>query len=120
MESNGKGVDQNGNPVDYQTGNIIWGASGTNAQHAFFQLMHQGTKMIPADFIGFAKPLNQDNDHHDKLISNFFAQTQALMQGKSAKILREELTCKENLMRKSKQYFHLKFLKEPPFQHPFY
>ena len=92
MESNGKGVDQNGNPVDYQTGNIIWGASGTNAQHAFFQLMHQGTKMIPADFIGFAKPLNQDNDHHDKLISNFFAQTQALMQGKSAKILREELT----------------------------
>ena len=92
MESNGKGVDQNGNPVDYQTGNIIWGASGTNAQHAFFQLMHQGTKMIPADFIGFAKPLNQDNDHHDKLISNFFAQTQALMQGKSAEKLREELT----------------------------
>ena len=92
MESNGKGVDQNGNPVDYQTGNIIWGASGTNAQHAFFQLMHQGTKMIPADFIGFAKPLNQDNDHHDKLISNLFAQTQALMEGKSAKILREELT----------------------------
>ena len=91
MESNGKGVDQNGNAVDYQTGNIIWGASGTNAQHAFFQLMHQGTKMIPADFIGFAKPLNQDNDHHDKLISNFFAQTQALMQGKSAEILREEL-----------------------------
>ena len=91
MESNGKGVDQNGNPVDYQTGNIIWGASGTNAQHAFFQLMHQGTKMIPADFIGFAKPLNQDNDHHDKLISNFFAQTQALMQGKSAETLREEL-----------------------------
>lgn len=92
MESNGKGVDKNGNPVDYQTGNIIWGASGTNAQHAFFQLIHQGTKMIPADFIGFAKPLNQDNDHHDKLISNFFAQTQALMQGKSAGILRDELT----------------------------
>jgi len=92
MESNGKGVDQNGKPVDYQTGNIIWGASGTNAQHAFFQLMHQGTKMIPADFIGFAKPLHQDNDHQDKLMSNFFAQTQALMQGKNAETVREELT----------------------------
>ena len=92
MESNGKGVDQNGKPVDYQTGNIIWGASGTNAQHAFFQLMHQGTKMIPADFIGFAKPLHQGNDHQDKLVSNFFAQTQALMQGKNAETVREELT----------------------------
>lgn len=92
MESNGKGVDQNGKPVDYQTGNIIWGASGTNAQHAFFQLMHQGTKMIPADFIGFAKPLHQGNDHQDKLMSNFFAQTQALMQGKNAETVREELT----------------------------
>ena len=92
MESNGKGVDQNGKPVDYQTGNIIWGASGTNAQHAFFQLMHQGTKMIPADFIGFAKPLHQGNDHQDKLMSNFFAQTQALMQGKNAETVREEQT----------------------------
>ena len=92
MESNGKGVDQNGKPVDYQTGNIIWGASGTNAQHAFFQLMHQGTKMIPADFIGFAKPLHQGKDHQDKLMSNFFAQTQALMQGKNAETVREELT----------------------------
>ncbi len=92
MESNGKGVDQNGKPVDYQTGNIIWGASGTNAQHAFFQLMHQGTKMIPADFIGFGKPLHQGNDHQDKLMSNFFAQTQALMQGKNAETVREELT----------------------------
>ena len=92
MESNGKGVDKNGKPVDYQTGNIIWGASGTNAQHAFFQLMHQGTKMIPADFIGFAKPLHQGNDHQDKLMSNFFAQTQALMQGKNAETVREELT----------------------------
>ena len=92
MESNGKGVDQNGKPIDYQTGNIIWGASGTNAQHAFFQLMHQGTKMIPADFIGFAKPLHQGNDHQDKLVSNFFAQTQALMQGKNAETVREELT----------------------------
>ena len=92
MESNGKGVDQNGKPVDYQTGNIIWGASGTNAQHAFFQLMHQGTKMIPADFIGFAKPLHDGNDHQDKLMSNFFAQTQALMQGKNAETVRKELT----------------------------
>jgi glucose-6-phosphate isomerase len=91
MESNGKGVDRNGNPIDYQTGNIIWGASGTNAQHAFFQLMHQGTKMIPADFIGFAKPLHQGNDHQDKLMSNFFAQTQALMQGKDANAVRKEL-----------------------------
>jgi glucose-6-phosphate isomerase len=91
MESNGKGVDQNGKPVDYQTGNIIWGASGTNAQHAFFQLMHQGTKMIPADFIGFAKPLHDGNDHQDKLMSNFFAQTQALMQGKNAETVRKEL-----------------------------
>ena len=92
MESNGKGVDRNGQPVNYQTGNVIWGASGTNAQHAFFQLMHQGTKMIPADFIGFAKPLHDGNDHQDKLMSNFFAQTQALMQGKNAKTVREELT----------------------------
>ena len=91
MESNGKGVDRNGKPVDYQTGNIIWGASGTNAQHAFFQLMHQGTKIIPADFIGFAKPLHQGNDHQDKLMSNFFAQTQALMQGKDADTVRIEL-----------------------------
>ena len=91
MESNGKGVDRNGKPVDYQTGNIIWGASGTNAQHAFFQLMHQGTKLIPADFIGFAKPLHEGNDRHDKLISNFFAQTQALMQGESAQKVTDEL-----------------------------
>ena len=91
MESNGKGVDRNGKPVNYETGNIIWGASGTNAQHAFFQLMHQGTRMIPADFIGFAKPLYEGNDHQDKLMSNFFAQTQALMQGKNIENVREDL-----------------------------
>ena len=91
MESNGKGVDRNGDPVDYQTGAIIWGASGTNAQHAFFQLMHQGTKLIPADFIGFAKPLYPNNDHQDKLMSNFFAQTQALMLGKNEATVRTEL-----------------------------
>jgi glucose-6-phosphate isomerase len=84
MESNGKSVDRDGNTVKYQTGTIIWGEPGTNAQHAFFQLIHQGTKLIPTDFIGFVKPLYGNEDHHDKLMSNFFAQTEALMQGKSA------------------------------------
>lgn len=83
MESNGKGVDRNGKPVDYQTGTIIWGEPGTNAQHAFFQLIHQGTKLIPADFIGFAKSLHGNQNHQDKLISNYLAQTEALMNGKS-------------------------------------
>ena len=83
MESNGKSVGRDGKPVNYQTGTIIWGEPGTNAQHAFFQLIHQGTKLIPADFIGFVTPLYGDNDHHDKLMSNFFAQTEALMHGKS-------------------------------------
>ncbi|MDP3680760.1 MAG: glucose-6-phosphate isomerase [Flavobacterium sp.] len=82
MESNGKSVGRDGKPVNYQTGTIIWGEPGTNAQHAFFQLIHQGTKLIPADFIGFVTPLYGDNDHHDKLMSNFFAQTEALMHGK--------------------------------------
>ncbi len=82
MESNGKSVDRNGNPVSYQTGTIIWGEPGTNSQHAFFQLIHQGTKLIPADFIGFAQSLHGEQDHHDKLMSNFFAQTEALMNGK--------------------------------------
>jgi glucose-6-phosphate isomerase len=84
MESNGKSVGRDGNPVDYQTGTIIWGEPGTNAQHAFFQLIHQGTKIIPTDFIGFVKPLYGDDNHHDKLMSNFFAQTEALMHGKTA------------------------------------
>ena len=83
MESNGKSVGRDGKPVNYQTGTIIWGEPGTNAQHAFFQLIHQGTKLIPADFIGFITPLYGDNDHHDKLMSNFFAQTEALMHGKT-------------------------------------
>jgi glucose-6-phosphate isomerase len=83
MESNGKSIGRDGNPVDYQTGTIIWGEPGTNAQHAFFQLIHQGTKLIPSDFIGYVKPLYGDKDHHDKLMSNFFAQTEALMQGKT-------------------------------------
>ncbi|MCF6294388.1 MAG: glucose-6-phosphate isomerase [Flavobacteriaceae bacterium] len=83
MESNGKSVDRNGEVVDYQTGTIIWGEPGTNSQHAFFQLIHQGTKLIPADFIGFAKALHGNKDHQDKLMSNFFAQTEALLNGKT-------------------------------------
>jgi len=83
MESNGKSVDRNGNNVNYQTGNIIWGSTGTNSQHAFMQLLHQGTKLIPADFIGFKKSLYGNNEHHDKLMANFFAQTQALAEGKT-------------------------------------
>ena len=91
MESNGKSIDRNGNPVEYQTGNIIWGDTGTNSQHAFFQLIHQGTKLIPSDFIGFKKPLFKENTQHDKLMSNFFAQTEALMMGKSEKNVIDEL-----------------------------
>ncbi|RTY89969.1 glucose-6-phosphate isomerase [Flavobacterium sp. RSP46] len=90
MESNGKSVGRDGKPVNYQTGTIIWGEPGTNAQHAFFQLIHQGTKLIPADFIGFVTPLYGDNDHHDKLMSNFFAQTEALMHGKSEEQVQAE------------------------------
>ena len=91
MESNGKSVDRAGNPIKYQTGNIIWGDTGTNSQHAFFQLIHQGTKLIPCDFIGFKKPLFKENTQHDKLMSNFFAQTEALMMGKSEKTVVNEL-----------------------------
>ena len=83
MESNGKSVDRNGNRVDYQTGNIIWGAPGSNSQHAFMQLLHQGTKLIPADFIGFKNSLYGDSNHHDKLMANYFAQIQALAFGKT-------------------------------------
>lgn len=83
MESNGKSVGRDGNPVNYQTGTIIWGEPGTNSQHAFFQLIHQGTKLIPADFIGFKKSLYGNKEHHDKLMSNFFAQTEALLNGKT-------------------------------------
>ena len=91
MESNGKYVGRDGKPVDYQTGTIIWGASGTNAQHAFFQLIHQGTKLIPADFIGFKKSLNGNTDHQNKLLANFIAQTEALMAGKTKDQVMSEL-----------------------------
>ena len=90
MESNGKSIGRDGKPVNYQTGTIIWGEPGTNSQHAFFQLIHQGTKLIPTDFIGYVKSLHGNQDHHDKLMSNFFAQTEALLNGKSAeKVLAE-------------------------------
>ena len=91
MESNGKGVDRNGNKIDYQTGTIIWGGSGTNAQHAFFQHIHQGTKRIPADFIGFKTSLYGEQEHQNKLLSNFLAQTEALMKGKSLEQATAEL-----------------------------
>ena len=90
MESNGKYVGRDGKKVNYQTGTIIWGEPGTNSQHAFFQLIHQGTKLIPCDFIGYVKPLYGDKEHHDKLMSNFFAQTEALMQGKSQQQVQAE------------------------------
>ncbi len=91
MESNGKYVDRNGKKVAYQTGPIIWGEPGTNGQHAFYQLIHQGTRMIPCDFIAPAISHNPIGDHHPKLMSNFFAQTEALMNGKTAEEVNAEL-----------------------------
>lgn len=91
MESNGKHVDRNGNNVDYETGPVIWGEPGTNGQHAFYQLIHQGTKLIPCDFIAPAQSLNPLGDHHPILLSNFFAQTKALMNGKTEEEVEKEL-----------------------------
>jgi glucose-6-phosphate isomerase len=91
MESNGKSVDRSGNVVDYATGPVIWGEAGTNGQHAFYQLIHQGTVVIPADFIAPAISHNAIGDHHIKLLSNFFAQTEALMNGKTEAEVKEEL-----------------------------
>ncbi len=90
MESNGKYINRMGKKVNYQTGTLIWGEPGTNAQHAFFQLIHQGTKLIPADFIGFKKALYGDKEHQDKLISNFIAQTEALLHGKTKEQVQKE------------------------------
>lgn len=90
MESNGKMIDRNGNPVCWQTGPILWGEPGTNGQHAFYQLIHQGTKLIPCDFIGFARSRNPMGDHHAKLMANFFAQTEALAFGKTEAQVRAE------------------------------
>ncbi|CAL9648519.1 glucose-6-phosphate isomerase [Streptomyces sp. enrichment culture] len=94
MESNGKSVDRDGNPVQWQTGPVVWGTPGTNGQHAYYQLIHQGTKLIPADFIGFARPVAELSDglkaQHDLLMANFFAQTQALAFGKTPDEVRAE------------------------------
>jgi glucose-6-phosphate isomerase len=92
MESNGKHVDRNGNEVDYETGPVIWGEPGTNGQHAFYQLIHQGTRLIPCDFIAPAQSLNPIGEHHPILLSNFFAQTEALMNGKTEEQIHEELS----------------------------
>ena len=91
MESNGKHVDRNGEEVTYETGPIIWGEPGTNGQHAFYQLIHQGTRLVPCDFIAPAQSLNPIGDHHPILLSNFFAQTEALMNGKTLEQVNEEL-----------------------------
>jgi len=91
MESNGKSVDREGHRVGYTTGPVIWGEPGTNGQHAFFQLIHQGTQMIPCDFIGAINPAHPEGDHHAKLMANFFAQTEALMQGRTESEVRAEL-----------------------------
>jgi len=91
MESNGKTIDRDGERVDYQTGPILWGEPGTNGQHAFYQLIHQGTKLIPCDFIAPVNSLNKIGDHHRKLLSNFFAQTEALLNGKTLEEAQAEL-----------------------------
>jgi glucose-6-phosphate isomerase len=92
MESNGKHVTVDGQPVDYDTGQIYWGEPGTNGQHSFYQLIHQGTRLVPSDFIGFLETLNPLGDHHDLLLANVFAQTEALAFGKTAEQVRAEGT----------------------------
>ena len=94
MESNGKSVDRDGNVVHYQTGTIVWGSTGTNMQHAFMQLVHQGTKLIPSDFIGFKESLHGQKDHHKKLMANYFAQMDALAFGKTKEEVHLELKSK--------------------------
>jgi glucose-6-phosphate isomerase len=91
MESNGKTVDLDGKQVNYSTGPVVWGKAGTNGQHAFYQLIHQGTQIVPTDFIGFCKSLSPLKGHHDKLMANFFAQPEALMNGKDESQVRAEL-----------------------------
>ena len=94
MESNGKSVDRDGKRVAYQTGAVVWGEPGTNGQHAFYQLIHQGTELVPCDFIGVVNSHNPIGDHHEKLMSNFFAQTEALMLGRTASEVEAELNSK--------------------------
>ena len=90
MESNGKSVTLEGQLVDLSTGPVVWGTPGTNGQHAYYQLLHQGTRLVPADFIGFVKPTRRVGDHHDLLMANFLAQTEALAFGKTAEEARQE------------------------------
>ncbi|MFJ1746919.1 glucose-6-phosphate isomerase [Streptomyces sp. NPDC088116] len=110
MESNGKSVDRDGNPVDWQTGPVVWGTPGTNGQHAYYQLIHQGTKVIPADFIGFARPVDDLRPglvaQHDLLMANFFAQTQALAFGKTPEEVRAEGVPEELVPHKTFQGNH--------------
>ncbi len=96
MESNGKHVTLDGRTVDYETGAVFWGEPGTNGQHSFYQLIHQGTKLIPVDLIGFAKTLNPLGDHHDILMSNVFAQAEALAFGKTEEEVRAEGTAERS------------------------
>lgn len=119
MESNGKSVDRDGLKTDYQTGTLIWGEPGTNSQHAFFQLIHQGTKLIPADFIGFTRSLHGNTEHHDKLISNFLAQTEALLNGKPESGVLEELKAQNIPESEQNVLLPLKHLKEINQQTPY-
>ena len=112
MESNGKSIDRSGNEVDYSTGNIIWGGTGTNTQHAFFQLIHQGNKLIPCDFIGFKKSLHGIKDSHNKLMSNYVGQMQALMKGKDLKNVIAEMKSKkldEQIIKKTSNFKSMTF-----------
>ncbi|MFD9933576.1 glucose-6-phosphate isomerase [Streptomyces massasporeus] len=110
MESNGKSVDRDGKPVEWQTGPVVWGTPGTNGQHAYYQLIHQGTKLIPADFIGFARPVDELSEQlkaqHDLLMANFFAQTQALAFGKTPEEVRAEGVPEELVPHKTFQGNH--------------
>ncbi len=108
MESNGKYVDRNGKKVNYQTGPIVWGEPGTNGQHAFYQLIHQGTKLIPCDFIAFALSHNSIGEHHNILLSNFFAQTEALMKGKTEDDVIKELDAQGRSVEEIKQLLPFK------------
>ena len=111
MESNGKSVDRAGRHVTYQTGPIIWGEPGTNGQHAFYQLIHQGTKLIPCDFLAPAITHNSLGDHHSILLSNFFAQTEALMNGKSKEEVIDELKNTAKAKKKSRNCGRTKSLR---------
>ncbi|WP_462248167.1 glucose-6-phosphate isomerase [Ekhidna sp.] len=105
MESNGKYVDRSGTEVTHQTGPIIWGEPGTNGQHAFYQLIHQGTKVIPCEFIAIAKPAHTHEDHHEKLLANFFAQSEALLKGKSLDQVIDEIGSDSNDILKNSKVF---------------